>query len=303
MSSGRGRPRTSGQTSSRPAAKPPTCAKYATPPPSAETRPADPSSTWNRNQAPSSRTAGTSTIAKKHEQRDRGQHPGTRVEHEVGAEHARDRARRADVGDAGGRVGRELGEGREHAAHEVEERVAQAAHAILDVVAEDPEEQHVADDVHPAAVHEDRGDQGQPGGVLRDAHLGDAATGPREVGSSRMCAAVDELARDEAPLGRDAIEAGDLSRNARSCSPGRWVVGREISNRKTTRARDDQRKRDDREPPRTDVVAKREHPRVNPSARTRSDGRASAILHASGRPPPTNVTAAIQARPSGAVAA
>ena len=38
--------------------------------------------------------------------------------------------------------------------HEIEGRVADVAEVVLDVVAEDPEEQHVPEEVHQAAVHE-----------------------------------------------------------------------------------------------------------------------------------------------------
>ena len=36
------------------------------------------------------------------------------------------------------------------------------AHRVLDVVAEDPQEQHVAAEVQQPAVHEHRGEDGQP---------------------------------------------------------------------------------------------------------------------------------------------
>ena len=41
------------------------------------------------------------------------------------------------------------------------------AHVVFDVVAEDPEEPHVAEQVHHAAVHENRRQEGQPDGNRR----------------------------------------------------------------------------------------------------------------------------------------
>ena len=53
---------------------------------------------------------------------------------------------------------RRLGHHRDEAAHEVEREIPEVAERVLDVLAEDGEEEHVAEDVVPAAVHEHRGD-------------------------------------------------------------------------------------------------------------------------------------------------
>src|SRR5438445_1830404 len=42
--------------------------------------------------------------------------------------------------------------------NQVEDREAHAPHRVLDVVTEDPQEPHVADQVHPGAVQEHRGE-------------------------------------------------------------------------------------------------------------------------------------------------
>ena len=55
------------------------------------------------------------------------------------------------------------------AAEQIEHHEAHVAHRVLDVVAEHPEEPHVADQVEPAAVHEHRGDQGEPARLPDDA--------------------------------------------------------------------------------------------------------------------------------------
>ena len=41
------------------------------------------------------------------------------------------------------------------------------AHAVLDVVAKNPKEEHVAGDVRDAAMHEHRNDQGEINGTRR----------------------------------------------------------------------------------------------------------------------------------------
>ena len=51
----------------------------------------------------------------------------------------------------------DLGQPGGESANQVEEEIAGVAHHVLDVVAEDPEEEHVAADVEPAAVEEHRG--------------------------------------------------------------------------------------------------------------------------------------------------
>ena len=55
-----------------------------------------------------------------------------------------------------------LRERRGDAAQQVEHEEAAVAHPVLDVVAEDPEVQHVAADVQQAAVQEHRGEHRHP---------------------------------------------------------------------------------------------------------------------------------------------
>ena len=47
----------------------------------------------------------------------------------------------------------------EDPAHQIEHDEAHMAHGVLDIVAEHPEEQHVAEQMDPAAVQEHVGDQ------------------------------------------------------------------------------------------------------------------------------------------------
>ena len=147
---------------SAPKAKPPTCAKKATPPPFADGR--------GETEVPLDELV-EEPAAQVHPGRDLDEEdehqrpdPCRRVEDEEGAEDRRDRAARAEVRDARrGRRAEEQGHGRlrhrrDEAAGEVEGEVAEVAERVLDVLAEDREEEHVAEDVAPASVHEHRGE-------------------------------------------------------------------------------------------------------------------------------------------------
>ena len=87
-----------------------------------------------------------------------------RVEDEEGAEHGGDRAAGAEIRNASGcRRAEEQGDRclrhrRDEAAGDVEAEVAEVPERVLDVLAEDGEEEHVAEDVAPAPVHEHRGE-------------------------------------------------------------------------------------------------------------------------------------------------
>src|SRR5206468_1930349 len=103
------------------------------------------------------------------EEADEGEDAGRRQEEEVGAEDARDRAARTEIGDTRRRHTRVVegdpglcGRGGE-ARGEVPEEIAHPPERILDVVAEDPEEEHVPEDVEPARMHEHRAEGALPG--------------------------------------------------------------------------------------------------------------------------------------------
>ena len=80
-----------------PTAKPATCAQNATPP-CAASAPIEPTPLKSciRNQMPRKKIAGISTRSRKKNDEDRRQHARVRVEDEVGAHHAGDRAAGAD---------------------------------------------------------------------------------------------------------------------------------------------------------------------------------------------------------------
>ena len=81
-------------------------------------------------------------------------HPG--IEQDVGAHHPADGPRCPDHGHGGIGLGNDLRRGRRQAAEHVEQREAAVPHGIFHVVAEDPQEPHVADEMEPAAVEEHR---------------------------------------------------------------------------------------------------------------------------------------------------
>ena len=73
------------------------------------------------NQNPSSTIAGSSTICRE-DPRDQRQHPRVRIEDEVGAHHAGDRAAGADGRQRRVRIDRHLPERRRDAAQQIEQR-------------------------------------------------------------------------------------------------------------------------------------------------------------------------------------
>ena len=87
---------------------------------------------------------------------------GMWVEHEIRAHDTGDRAAGANHRDDG--VGRHerLPERGRNAAQQVEREEAPVAHAVFDVVAEDPEIEHVPADVQEAAVKEHRCEHADP---------------------------------------------------------------------------------------------------------------------------------------------
>jgi len=92
--------------------------------------------------------------------RDQRRHPRFREQQQVGAEDSGDGTRGADRRHARGGVEERVGQRREEAAGDVEDEIAEVVEAVLDVVAEDPEVEHVAAEVQPAAVHKHRGENG-----------------------------------------------------------------------------------------------------------------------------------------------
>ncbi len=67
-----------------------------------------------------------------------------------------------EVGDGGGGADGDLGEHGDGSPEQIEDEVAQGVHGVLDLGAKGPEENHVADDVQPATMHEHGGEEGDP---------------------------------------------------------------------------------------------------------------------------------------------
>lgn len=99
----------------------------------------------------------------KQEEGEQARHAGFGEQEEERAEDRRDRPRRADQALVGIGVRERVPEQRHIAADPIEQGVREAAHVFLDHCPEDIEEEHVAQQVQPTAVHEqgrERGEQG-----------------------------------------------------------------------------------------------------------------------------------------------
>lgn len=95
--------------------------------------------------------------------RQKGKDPGMGVEYQVGSHHPGYCAAGADHGDArlGGAEG--LGNGSGQAAGKIKDDEPELAENILDIVAKDPEKEHVRADVEPVAVEKHRREYLVPG--------------------------------------------------------------------------------------------------------------------------------------------
>ena len=131
-----------------PKTKPPTWAKKATPPPFDEARGEAEVRLDELVEEPAAEVDPGRDLDDEDEHE--GPDPCARVEDEEGAEHGGDRAARAESRDAcGGRRAEEqrhrrLRHRRDEAAGDVEGEVAEWPERVLDVLAEDGEEEHVA---------------------------------------------------------------------------------------------------------------------------------------------------------------
>src|SRR5581483_11757905 len=85
--------------------------------------------------------------------------PGVGKQNEVGAEHPGDGARCADRRNGRIDIRIKMGDPRDHAGQEIKKEKPCRSHQFLDVVAEDPEGPHIADQVDPPAVKEHAGEK------------------------------------------------------------------------------------------------------------------------------------------------
>lgn len=95
-------------------------------------------------------------IEEKRPEEYRHQHGDLRfgIQQEIGAQHAGDGPGGAEGGHLAVGLSQQLRQPGQHAAEQIEHAIAQVAHDIFDVVAEDPKSPHVAQDVQPAGVKE-----------------------------------------------------------------------------------------------------------------------------------------------------
>jgi hypothetical protein len=84
------------------------------------------------------------------------EHPGSGVEDQVGTEHARDRSGGSDQGRRRATVHDREPVRSSVSSSDVERDERDPAEPVLDVVAEDVEEEHVAEDVQPSGMQEHR---------------------------------------------------------------------------------------------------------------------------------------------------
>lgn len=88
------------------------------------------------------------------ENKDQREDAFTGKEHSVGAHHPRDGSAGADRGHGGAPVEDDVQQAGTYTAKKIKEQIRQMAEVVLDIVAEHPQEEHVAGDVQQAAVQE-----------------------------------------------------------------------------------------------------------------------------------------------------
>src|SRR5215813_4752181 len=137
------------------------------------------------------------------EDRDKREHSAACIQDEVRPQDPGDRSGRADCRNHGFRVRKRLRAKRGRSAEEIEKDKTSVTQPVLDVVAKNPEVEHVADDVGPAAVEKHRGEDRQE---AKRAYRVPAVVNP-----------VDETGRDEAKqlqhLGRTGAKAHFLEKD------------------------------------------------------------------------------------------
>ena len=102
---------------------------------------------------------GNEGDAEKDDEEDEGANAVARKRDEKRAHDGGDGSAGTKGGDVGEGIAENLREHGNHAACEIEDGEADGAHGVFDFATEGPQVNHVADDVHPAAMHEHRGEQ------------------------------------------------------------------------------------------------------------------------------------------------
>ncbi|VTR65990.1 hypothetical protein DESC_40021 [Desulfosarcina cetonica] len=111
--------------------------------------------------------------------RNQRQDTGAGIEDEIGTHDAGDGPAGPDGGNTGAGIEDQLGHARSQAAEQVKDGIARRSQSIFDIVAEDVEKPHVADQVHEPAMQEHEGEKGDQflagrkvGGNLRIGEFG-----------------------------------------------------------------------------------------------------------------------------------
>src|SRR5262249_20782396 len=99
------------------------------------------------------------------EDRHQAEYLRSRIEPDIRAHQPGYRAARADRWDRGTRIADDVQRRRAEAAEQVEQDKTPLAQHVLDIVAEDPQVEHVPTDMEPVGVQEHGREDGQPGGL------------------------------------------------------------------------------------------------------------------------------------------
>jgi hypothetical protein len=181
------------------------------------------------------------------EQEDIGAHAVVGKPDEVQAEHAGDRPRRADRRQVGPHPDEGVPEPRNPPGAEIDEQVEEPSEPVLDVVAVDPQEQHVPGEVHQSAVQEHRREQagdGRGGGM-------EAVPEDEQVVRAHPLRHHADLRYRQAAVGGDRLQVGGERRVV-----GIGLLERQRQEPQVDRdVERDERPRDDRSPGRVRTVA------------------------------------------------
>ncbi len=206
------------------------------------------------------------------DQEHQAQHAGAREQDEVAGQNAGDRAGGPDRRRCRARVDRRLERDRGEAGEHVEQREAQAAERVLDVRAEDPQEDHVAAEMQQPAVHEHRAERRDPRRRLPHRIAQAAAHDLPGVDLMRPDDRVSAVRAGVRQFGRDRAELDQVQHvviRARVAERDPTLLPEEVGDH----VGHDQRDRHDRKAPGGHVVLQREH--VGRSVRPTSAGRAN----------------------------
>lgn len=113
---------------------------------------------------------------------DEGKHPRSRIKDDIRTHDAGNGAAGAESGNGGVEIEDDVAQVRANSANEIEEKIGEMAEVILNVVAEDPEEEHVSADMEKAAVEEHAGQDGEKRGAKSDVAVEEGGDSCRDGG-------------------------------------------------------------------------------------------------------------------------